>query len=132
MKTRCRLSSMALLVLAGQALSAGGLAGFERDFDRIDRNGDGRISWPEFESRVVEMFYFADLDSDGYLSPQEAPPGVARQWERIDRDGDGRLGLAEFVRYHREMFRAADLDGDGHLSRAEVDALPRPRPERHR
>lgn len=116
-----------LLLLAAPAFAAGGLAGFERDFDAIDRDGNGYLSWREFENRVNEMFFFADLDSDGYLDRREAPAGILRRWERIDTDRDGRISLPEFVAEHRAMFLAADSDGDGRLSRAEVDALPSPR-----
>lgn len=113
-----------LLALAAPAFAAGGLAGFERDFGVVDRNGDGKLSWHEFEDRLAEIFFFTDLDSDGMLSRSEAPPGMARRWDGIERDGDGKASLREFVADHRPMFLTADSDGDGELSRGELDALP--------
>lgn len=111
--------------LPSMALGASiGRAELKRDFSAIDGNGDDRLSWPEFESRVMEVFYFADLDNDGVITREQAPRGMAGPWEDIDRDGDGRLGATEFVEYHRGLFASADRDGDGQLSSAEADALP--------
>ena len=109
---------------ASRAYAADGIA---RDFERIDSDGNGELSWPEFEARGSEVFYFADLDSDGYLSRGEAPPGLARRFDSIDANGDDRLGADEVEAEHKRMFDAADRDRNGELTREEVDALPRPR-----
>jgi hypothetical protein len=129
--TRVSLA-MLLFAVTGLLAAAGAMRGFERDFDRIDRNGDGLLSWAEFESHVIEMFYFADLDNNGRLTYAEAPPGIRDRWDEFDRKDDGRLSLAEFIEHHRRMFEAADANGDGSLSRQELDALPRPQRGRRR
>lgn len=111
------------------ALSAPGAFaadGIARDFERIDSDGNGELSWPEFKARGSEVLFFADLDSDGALSREEAPPGLARRFDSIDANGDGRLEADEVEAEHKRMFEAADRDGNGELTRAEVDALPRP------
>lgn len=125
MNTSRILLAALMLIATGSVVAAGAMRGFERDFDRIDRNGDGLLSWAEFESHVVEIFYFADLDNNGGLTHAEAPPGIRDRWDEFQREDDGRLSLAEFIKHHRGMFEAADADGDGSLSRKELDALPR-------
>ena len=95
------------------------------DFDGVDRNRDGQLSWPEFSDRVMDMFYFADLDSDGLIGRDEAPRGLQRHWQDFRRDGDDRVGSEAFVAFHRSRFDQADANRDGQLSREEVDRLPR-------
>lgn len=124
MKPWLRLLLLASLASAAQAVAAGNPAELKRDFDSIDGDGDAHLSWSEFESRVMEVFYFADVDSNGFITPDQAPQGMAGSWKDIDSDGDGRLSTAEFVEHHRSLFSDADTDGDKLLSRAEMDALP--------
>ena len=104
--------------------------GLHRNFERIDVDGDGRLSWGEYGDRLREMFFFADLDSDGVVQRNEARRGMARRFDLLDADGDGRLLLEEFVDGHAAWFEQADRDADGGLSRAEVDQLPRSRGRR--
>lgn len=127
MKIKLGVLALVAIVSAMPAAGQSGLGGFKRDFDTIDRDSDGQLSWVEFESRVTEMFYFSDLDTDGELTRQEAPVGVSRRWQEFDGNSDDRITLGEFVENHRRSFTSADSSGDSALSEAEVDALPRPR-----
>jgi hypothetical protein len=83
------------------------------DFDRIDRDGDGRVSREELtahlqaartrpraaaEGAFAEHFRRADRDGDGMLSHAECErdlPRLAGKFVRIDRDRDGQLSRAE-------------------------------------
>src|SRR4051812_29728816 len=85
-----------------------------RHFERIDADGDGRITAREVRAwrkagrargrdehqrgRFDELFRRADADRDGALSRDEAAkslPRIARKFDRIDADRDGRLTLDE-------------------------------------
>lgn len=118
---------LVLYAVAGE-VSAGGEHGqmaLRRDFEVIDRDGDALLSWKEFKSRVMEVFYFADVDSDGRVKPDEAPRRMAGKFADIDANADRWLTSTEFVAYHKRLFRDADKDRDDKLSRDEVDALTR-------
>lgn len=118
MKTLAMVVATAAACLLAQPAFASG--GFENDFQDIDRNSDGALSWTEFKSRVMEILYFADLDNDGSLSPSEAPENARRYWQEIDRDADGRASSSEFVAFHKRWFQRADADRSGGLSLAET------------
>lgn len=118
MNKRMTIAATAAACLFAQAVCASG--GFEGDFQAIDRDGDGALSWTEFKSRVMEILYFADLDNDGSLSTSEAPADVSRHWQEIDRDGDGQASSSEFVAFHKSWFQRADADRSGSLSLAET------------
>jgi serine/threonine protein kinase len=60
---------------------------------------------PEQEQRLLREteidFKSADVDGDGFLSPQEVRgrfPVVAREFNRVDTDGDGKISMQEFRR----------------------------------
>jgi Ca2+-binding EF-hand superfamily protein len=90
-----------------------------------DTNGDGFVDRGEFEARMVEVFFFADTDRDGFLSEEELAKGVVfpEDFRHADTNHDGRLSLYEFeaVRFHD--FDRVDADKDGRLSEAEVVAV---------
>ncbi len=46
--------------------------GDDRHFDKFDVNKDGHIDKDEFANGFLNRFRDADLDKDGYLSPEEA------------------------------------------------------------
>jgi EF hand len=92
-------------------------------FADTDRNGDGQVDPEEFNARMIETFFFADEDKDGYLVVAEyavlgLPP---EDFQRSDANRDGRLGLYEFVDTMDEVFDRADTNSDGTLSLEEVE-----------
>jgi Ca2+-binding EF-hand superfamily protein len=90
-------------------------------FAETDSNNDGSIDRGEFHLRIVEVFYFADTDKDGYLSPDEQKRLVfPEDFTADDKDGDGRISLREFLRVRFADFDAVDTDHDGMLSLDEV------------
>lgn len=103
-----------------------------QDFDRIDEDRSGSISWVEFRNRLREMFFFSDLDNDGAMTRGEAPRGLAGRFDTFDLDNSRGLSLEEFVNGHHASFEQADHDRDGGLSREEVDALREAHRDSHR
>lgn len=140
------VSVFALAVaMAGAFAAPTGGAHAHAKFDRLDRNGDGRLEKAEYRrhkhhgrrggmARAIRL----DTDGDGRISTIEA--ASSRWGERfagIDRNGDGYLVRSEldavaqqrrgeFAAKRMQRFEAkfAEADGnrDGRLSRAEVEA----------
>jgi len=125
-----RLSSLRILsvLLALAASPAFGDKAAVQDpkaaFAQTDENQDGRIDREEFQHRVVEIFYFGDLDKDGYLTQEELIAAVAfpEDFAHADRNGDGRISLYEFIQVRFATFDKVDTDRDGLLSIDEVVA----------
>jgi Ca2+-binding EF-hand superfamily protein len=86
-----------------------------------DRNHDGEIDRDEFEQRIVQIFYFADVDKDGFVTiGQLAVFDEDRLFATADLDHDSRLSLSEFLNARSRNFLEADTDGSGTLSVEEV------------
>lgn len=79
------------------AISPEEFGGSPQDFDRLDRDGDGRITeadltWAGSAQTLdggLTMFRMADRDVDGKISPVE----WSNLFERLDRDGQGFLTI---------------------------------------
>ncbi len=131
------LAGLSLLALAGSAVAQegaarGAMAGFA--FDRIDADGDGRITRAEMSAARRAGFERMDTDGDGVLSAAEiaamrdrarrftqmAEAGGENRLARLDADGDGNLTFEEFDG-RMPFFQLLDVDGDGAVSRAEFD-----------
>ncbi len=86
-----------------------------------DQNHNGEISREEFEQRIIQIFYFADVDKDGFVTIGQLKAfDEDLLFETADGDGDSRLSLAEFLAARFENFRVADTDGSDSLSVEEV------------
>jgi Ca2+-binding EF-hand superfamily protein len=86
-----------------------------------DRNHDGEINREEFEQRMIHIFYFADVDRDGFVTiGQLTVFDEGLLFETADSDSDSRLSLSEFLIVRVENFRKADADGSDTLSVEEV------------
>lgn len=119
----------------GLCMAAGNILGADhtkKDFDAIDHDRDGQLSWQEFESRMMETFYFSDLDSDGQLTREEASPWLLRHWSEINQDGDDHINSEELAQHHRRKFLDADQDSNSTLSRTELDNSGPHESKRHR
>jgi Ca2+-binding EF-hand superfamily protein len=119
--------SFTLLILAWLAPTSGWTDDIPPPHDpraahaATDRNHDGEINRDEFEQRIIELFYFADVDRDGFVTlGQLVVFDEALLFETADIDGDSRLSLSEFLVARSKNFRAADTDGSDSLSVEEV------------
>jgi Ca2+-binding EF-hand superfamily protein len=118
-----------LLVAAGIAL-LGALARADdgaRKYDpraafaETDSNQDGEVDRGEFHARIVEIFYSADANKDGFLDPTELKRlAFPEDFTENDKDRDGRVAMREFLRVRFHDFDVADTNDDGVLSLDEV------------
>jgi len=89
---------------------------------QADTNGDGGVDHAEFQARMIEVFYFADGDRDGYLVGIEIARTGRENPAAGDSNGDGRITLKEFLDEAFDRFEAADTNDDELLSVEEVRA----------
>lgn len=73
----------------------------ERLFNRLDTDGDGRLSREEIvagvgQARLRNALERADIDLDDHVSRQEFNDLVTRAYQRLDADGNGVITEAEF------------------------------------
>jgi Ca2+-binding EF-hand superfamily protein len=92
-----------------------------------DKNHDGRIDREEYNQRLIEVFFFADIDKDGKLSFTELQAVVVdadpQRFKAADSDGDGKLALYEYLYVLHGDYTAADKNRDGVLDLEEVAAM---------
>jgi Ca2+-binding EF-hand superfamily protein len=92
-------------------------------FEETDTNKDGEIDLCEFHERIVEVFYNADTNKDGFLSPEEySRLPFSGDFKDADLHGNGRISLHDFVAVRYRQFVKADRNQDGALSLDEVVA----------
>jgi Ca2+-binding EF-hand superfamily protein len=104
--------SVLLLVM----LFAGGHAAAQADdyFSKVDRDGDGRVSLPEFLERMSFAFRQMDVNRNDVLEPHEQHIPNAPT-----------ITLVQHHERFTAQFTRQDADRDGHLSREELLAPPR-------
>lgn len=73
----------------------------DRLFNRLDLDGDGRLSREEIiagvgQARLRNALDRADIDLDDHVSRQEFNDLVTRVYQRLDADGNGVITEAEF------------------------------------
>lgn len=123
-----RIATAALaLILVGAAARADHHEPSEaqKAFAQADRDGSGDIDREEFHLRLVDLFFFVDLDRDGFVEHEELAKVtlVKQDMSETDRNGDGRISLHEFVEARFILYRQTDANGDGRLALEEVLAV---------
>src|SRR5690606_9429713 len=101
------------------------------DFDRLDRNGDGRVSRDEWPYAAA-AFDASDRNRDGVLTAAELHgdrSGSSDLFDVVDDNRDGRISRAEW-RASPGGFDRLDRNDDGYLSRSEASGSAVERVER--
>ena len=94
----------------------------DRQFARLDANGDGMVDRAEEEAavekivsriraRMARQFTSLDADGDGRVTKAEADAAAARRFARLDANGDGTLSQGERQRRTRKTAPQAPADG---------------------
>ena len=90
-------------------------------FAQTDTNGDGEVDLCEFHARMVEVFYSADTDKSGFVSPDEyGRLPFSGEFKDADPAGKGRISLHDFIAVRYRQFVEADRNHDGALTLDEV------------
>lgn len=102
----------------GEARKDGGPSMFQRllgrtnrQFARLDKNGDGFIDAGELAALASERASFA----------------AQRFFERFDADRDGKVTRQEFDRFAKDRFANLDLNDDGKITEADLPPMMRGR-----
>ena len=141
MKNTVLLTTLAISIVAGSALSAGnehkhGRHGPHLNFDAVDTNNDGKLTKEEMTAHMDARFDEADTDNDGLVSVDELraqmkkrmeaklDKRVAHVMDRHDENEDGLLNRDEMKPNRMgHMLKHADEDGDGTISREEFESM---------
>ena len=97
---------------------------FRGRFDRLDENGDGRISRTEYNFGKIMLLSLADSDGDGFVSFEETALS-ADFFKQVDADGDGKLSEIEFVDAGAKAFKVADVNRDRFVTYDELTKILR-------
>jgi hypothetical protein len=92
-----------------------------RLLQRMDRDGDGKISHEEYRNAMLRRFGARDKNADGKLEGEEFP----KSWlagAGIE-DANHSLTLEEFSDQLEPTFNQFDTDRDGLLAGAEIQAF---------
>jgi Ca2+-binding EF-hand superfamily protein len=101
---------------------------WEKRFQEMDRNGDGRVSLAEYVAffgegspqrrRYVEYeFRKYDRNGDGFITREEhfTPVTLRDRFRALDQNGDGKVSLSEFLDA-KILFEPLDRNHDGFLT----------------
>lgn len=117
-RARC-LRTISCCCLLVPALSLGGMVHAQVNdtgtyLQRMDTDGDGRVSEQEYVQWMMYAFERMDVDGDGVLTAAELPGGKGRPITREQQ----RQTLVQ--RFHKQ-----DANRDGYLDARELSAPPR-------
>ena len=95
-------------------------------FDRLDKDGNGRVDQEEFKAGGEFLFARMDVDGDGVitmaeLEEHERAERIAKRFERMDTDSDGKVTSDEFAQAGAKLFQRLDENEDGYLSKGELE-----------
>ena len=107
-----------------------------KKFEKMDANGDGKVSRVEHSGAAERMFAEMDTDGDRIVTVAELKSkktehrgdqgrheiSAAEKIRAVDENGDGRVTAAEHASRSDDLFDEMDANNDRMLSRQEVEA----------
>ena len=114
------LAALGVMAQPGEGRPGGG-----GGFDRLDTDGDGKITAEEFSARHEALIEAADTDGDDAVSKEEmkayreARRKELREKRNPDKNKDGVVDRYEFMAAAEARFERMDKDGDGVISEDE-------------
>lgn len=123
--------AMALGAAPAIAQSTDPAARAQQDLDRMDRDGDGRVSATEHEEAAKEAFDDLDDDNDYRVDEEEmdatdrtlVDQATGLEGVRpLDQNDNGEFSAEERRSRSEQDFNARDADGDGYLDESELRA----------
>jgi Ca2+-binding EF-hand superfamily protein len=117
-------------------------------FQKMDTNGDGKVSEDEWNAAHRELFQKMDANGDGKVTTEEISSAKSRyrdeaeedqgegkaRWKRLspgeviqkmDTNDDGSISQDEFVAHAKTKFGELDSDHDGNLTKGELKSVHR-------
>lgn len=129
-------AGLGLSLIAAGAYAGPGKGGGH--FDRMDTNGDGKVTAEELSERQSELIANADSDGDGAVTKDElkayhqARHAEWREKHNPDANDDGVIDRTEFISAAQERFDRMDKNGDGVISEDERGKRGHRRGRHHR
>jgi hypothetical protein len=117
---RTCLVTLVLVLAVMTAYAAGDV------FDRIDKDGNGKIDKREYREAAGKLFDRLDKNKDGYLDRNEfkamGVPDSDTLFGKWDVNKDGRISRDEFVKGSTRQFLDLDKNHDRFIDRNEFDS----------
>lgn len=109
-----------MMAVLGMVLLSAALALAADDlFKKIDKDGDGKVSWQEYSDAVAAKFTEHDKNRDGILASDEiksiGKEGAGKLIKKIDANADGKISKQEFLNRAAFQYKKIDKNQDGFI-----------------
>ncbi len=96
-------------------------AAVRNTFQKMDRNGDGKVSADEYKSYWIDVFGIIDTDKDGKISEAEHKTRSEKFIAELDKDGDAVLTKEEYVTFSKPAGKIPEKGPGGALGFVQAD-----------
>ena len=126
------IATLFFSITVGASASAGGGHHGPPTFERLDKNGDGKIVESEVPAHVWLWLKQADTNNDNVVTKTEFEAAVAKgvggprkaplTFEELDKNGDGKIVASEVAAEVWQWLSRADANKDNAVTKAEFEA----------